>query len=84
MHTFGGLSYCSSQCNKIAPVAHSQRENMVCYKLDKNIQTDKLIQDITRLIGSEKNLENKVLIIKIENIINYQADSLLLKLPHHE
>lgn len=84
MHTFGGLSYCYSQCNKIAPVAHSQRENMVCYKLDKNIQADKLIKDITRLIGSEKNLENKVLIIKIEEIINYQGDSLLLKLPYHE
>jgi hypothetical protein len=59
-------------------------ENMICYKLDKNLSIDKIAQDIQKLLKAQQNLESKVLVIKCENIINYTGDSLLPKLTYHE
>jgi hypothetical protein len=57
---------------------------MVYYKLDKPIPVDKIIQDITKLIGSQQNLDSKVLVIKCENIINHTGDNPIPKIAHHE
>jgi len=57
---------------------------MIYYKLDKTIVADKIIKDISKLIEAETNLDSKVLVISIKNIINQMGDPLIPKIQHHE
>lgn len=59
---------------------------MLYYKLDKNINGQKLLEDINKLL--EKNLsipgENKILVVSIKTIEEYSGDSLLPKLTYEK
>lgn len=55
---------------------------MLAYKLDKEIPVEKLMNDINKLLSSERDgLENKILYICVKNIC-YDNDSHILKLEH--
>lgn len=55
---------------------------MLVYKLDKQIHSEKLINDINILLSKhQNNLENKLLYISIKTIIN-DNDSPIPKLDH--
>lgn len=45
---------------------------MICYSLSNRpeINLDKIIRSIQQLLNSQQSLDNKVLVIKIENIIS--------------
>ena len=55
---------------------------MIYYKLDKNIDGSKLLQDIQKLITKISNNNNSdlILVISVQKIINYSGDSLVPKL----
>jgi hypothetical protein len=59
---------------------------MLYYKLDKNINAQKLLEDINKLL--EKNLsipgENKILVVSLKTIGTYNGDSLLPKLTYEK
>lgn len=55
---------------------------MLYYKLNKEIKLEKLIHDLQKLLNKQQNLESKVLVISIQNIINYAGDSLLPKITY--
>jgi|LakMenE18May11ns_1017448.scaffolds.fasta_scaffold9747482_2 hypothetical protein len=59
---------------------------MICYKLDKNIDGNKILQDIQKLISKNSNIDNKeiVLVISIKQITNHSGDSLIPKLEYKE
>ena len=62
-------------------------ENMISYKLDKDLSIDKIAQDIQKLLKTQQtqqNLESKVLVIKCENIINHTGDNPIPKITYHE
>jgi hypothetical protein len=65
---------------------NSQRDIMICYKLDKNIDGNKILQDIQKLISKNSNTDNKeiVLVISIKQITNHSGDSLIPKLEYKE
>jgi hypothetical protein len=65
---------------------NSQRDIMICYKLDKNIDGNKILQDIQKLITKNSNVDNKeiVLVISIKQITNHSGDSLIPKLEYKE
>jgi hypothetical protein len=65
---------------------NSQRDIMICYKLDKNIDGNKILQDIQKLISKNSNVDNKeiVLVISIKQITNHSGDSLIPKLEYKE
>lgn len=59
---------------------------MICYKLDKNIDGNKILQDIQKLISKNSNENNEeiILVISIKKITNHSGDSLLPKLEYKE
>ena len=61
----------------------SQRKNMLFYKLDKSIPSEKLLSDISKLVSKEQDTSNKILTIYIRDISDYGGDSLLKKLPYY-
>jgi hypothetical protein len=59
---------------------------MIYYKLDKNIDGNKILQDIQKLINSNKKQDNNdlILVISLKEITNHCGDSLLPKLEYKE
>jgi hypothetical protein len=59
---------------------------MICYKLDKNIDGNKILQDIQKLVSKNSNENNEeiILVISIKKITNHSGDSLLPKLEYKE
>ncbi len=57
---------------------------MLYYTLGKNIDGNKMLQEIQKLLNkySQEELVSKVLIIKLENITEYNADSLMPKIEY--
>lgn len=55
---------------------------MISYVLNKNIDGNKILSDIVKLVNtySQDELVNKVLVVKVESIVEYNGDSLLPKL----
>lgn len=58
---------------------------MIYYNLNKNLEGNKILQDIQKLINKyqQQELLNKVLVVKIENISDYIGDSPILKIEYH-
>ena len=59
-------------------------ENMIYYSLDKNLDGNRILEDIQRLLNKfdKKTLESSVLVVKIQQVSDYKGDSLLPKLSH--
>ena len=60
-------------------------EKMIYYTLNNNeIDGNKILSQIQKLINtySKNELGSKVLVIKLENIIDHEGDSLLKKLEY--
>lgn len=60
-------------------------EKMIYYTLNNNeIDGNKILSQIQKLINtySKNELGSKVLVIKLENIISHEGDSLLKKLEY--
>lgn len=59
---------------------------MIYYKLDKNIDGNKILQDIQKLISNCRTQHNDeiVLVISVQKIINHSGDSLIPKLEYKE
>lgn len=59
---------------------------MIYYKLDKNIDGNKILQDIQKLISKNSNTDNGeiILVISIKKITNHSGDSLIPKLEYKE
>jgi hypothetical protein len=57
---------------------------MLYYRLNKNLEAEKLIRDIQKLIQQQDSADNrnKVLIVSISNIIDHTGDSPLPKLEY--
>lgn len=57
---------------------------MLYYTLGKNIDGNKMLQEIQKLLNKypPEELVSKVLIIKLENITEYNADSLMPKIEY--
>lgn len=57
------------------------------YNLSNNIQAERLIKDISKLIQDFSNsggdLKNSILCVTISNVYDNIGDSLLPKLEHH-
>lgn len=57
---------------------------MIYYNLNKNLEGNKILSDIQQLINQcqQNELSNKVLVVKIESISDYNGDSPILKLEY--
>ena len=57
---------------------------MIYYNLNKNLDGNKILSDIQKLISQhqQNELSNKVLVVKIESISDYTMDSPILKLEY--
>lgn len=55
---------------------------MIYYKLDKEIQVDKLVKDIQKLLSNQTDLHNTVLVLSLQKIVDYAGDSLLPKIEY--
>lgn len=68
-------------------IGHSQRVlwvyEMIYYNLSNRteIHLDKMMRSIQQLLSSQQSLENKVLVIKIQNIIS-DNNEMIPKLEH--
>jgi len=59
-------------------------KSFICYKLDKNLDGNKIIQDIKNLLSGRENLSNSLLEIHIRTIA-YEDTSHIPKLEYkHE
>lgn len=59
-------------------------QNMIAYKLNQNIEAQKLLQDIQKLIQQnikDQNPENFLLVVRVQQI-NYNDDSSIPKLEY--
>jgi hypothetical protein len=58
---------------------------MIYYTLNKNISSEKIINDINNLVSkfSKEDIENMVLVINIQKITNHNYDSLLPKITYN-
>jgi hypothetical protein len=54
----------------------------ISYTLNKNIEVDKLVKDVTKLIASvpQNDVNNHVLVISVHKICDYESDSLIPKI----
>lgn len=79
-----GISFCFTLCIKIGFCGCSQWDFMLCYSLNKPIALEKIVNDISKYIHScmSQNVQDKVLVIKIENITNYAGDNPLPKIEY--
>lgn len=75
--------FCFTPCYLVGFCGRSQRKVMLYYKLDKNIPSEKLLADISKLVSKEQDTSNKILTIYIRDISDYDGDSLLKKLPYY-
>jgi ADP-dependent phosphofructokinase/glucokinase len=59
---------------------------MIYYTLNTNIDGNKILGDIQKLVNKfpQSELINKVLVIKLENINDHNGDSPLLKLEYKD
>jgi hypothetical protein len=57
---------------------------MIYYNLNKNLEGNKILSDIQKLISQceQNELSNKVLVVRIETISDYTIDSPILKLEY--
>ena len=56
---------------------------MIYYSLDKNLDGNRILEDIQKLLNKfdKKTLESSILVVKIQSVSEYKGDSLLPKLP---
>ena len=57
---------------------------MIYYALNKNIEGNKLLSDIQKLISKypQNELVNKILIVKLESITDHKGDNPILKIEY--
>lgn len=57
---------------------------MLYYRLNKNLEAEKLIRDIQKLIQQQSSGDNsnKVLVVSISEIIDHSGDNPILKLEY--
>lgn len=57
---------------------------MLYYRLNKNLEAEKLIRDIQKLIQQQSSGDNsnKVLVVSISEIIDYSGDNPIPKLEY--
>ena len=57
---------------------------MIYYALNKNIEGNKILSDIQKLISKypQNELVNKILIVKLESITDHKGDNPILKVEY--
>lgn len=56
---------------------------MIYYNLSQNIESNKLLSDIKKLLD-KNNLQDKILVIELREIKDYLGESPLLKLEYKD
>jgi hypothetical protein len=55
---------------------------MICYRLNKELSGQKILEDVQKLINKNNNNGDLVLVICVKEITNYSGDSPMLKIEY--
>lgn len=57
---------------------------MISYSLNKQVSMEKIVNDISRMVSKESDLNNKILVITIQEVSDYAGDNPLPKIEYKE
>ena len=57
---------------------------MLCYSLNKQVSMEKIFRDISNIVSKQGDLNNKILIIQIQEVSHYAGDSPMPKIEYKE
>lgn len=57
---------------------------MISYSLNKQVSMEKIVNDISRMVSKESDLNNKILVITIQEVRDYAGDNPLPKIEYKE
>lgn len=57
---------------------------MLYYSLNKQISAEKIIKDIVEIVNKQSDLNNKVLVIRLQEVDHYAGDSPVPKIEYKD
>lgn len=57
---------------------------MICYSLSQPVSMEKIIKDISSMVSKQSDLNNKILVIRLQEVSHYAGDPLLPKIEYKE
>lgn len=57
---------------------------MLFYSLNKQVSMEKIFRDISNIVSTQADLNNKILVIQIQEVSHYAGDSPLPKIEYKD